>query len=201
MERKSDATRAAIVETALALASQEGLEALSLGPLADAMKMSKSGVFTRFGSRSILQMAVLQNYHGQFQRRVLQPALAARKGLPRLRALFSSSLAHIGEPRLAGCFYISCAAEYDDRPGPLRHELTSGVLAWRALFEQSVAQAVELGQLAASADKGQMVFEIYGLLLAVQHDMRLLERSGSVSQAQQAFEQLLLRHLADGAGS
>ena len=73
------------------------------------------------------------------------------------------------------------------------------MLAWRALFEQSVAQAVELGQLAASADTGQMVFEIYGLLLAVQHDMRLLERGGSVSQAQQAFEQLLLRHLADGA--
>lgn len=199
MERKSDATRAAIVETALLLASQEGLEALSLGPLADAMKMSKSGVFTRFGSRSTLQMAVLKTYHGQFRQRVLQPALAARNGLPRLRALFASSLAHIGEPRLGGCFYISCAAEYDDRPGPLRHELTSGVLAWRALFEQNVAQAVELGQLAASADSGQMVFEIYALLLAVQHDTRLLQRSGSVLQAQQAFEQIVSRHLPAGA--
>ncbi|MFZ4874050.1 TetR/AcrR family transcriptional regulator [Janthinobacterium sp. Mn2066] len=194
MERKSDTTRAAIVERALALASQEGLEALSLGPLADAMKMSKSGVFTRFGSRSTLQMAVLKTYHGQFQRRVLQPALAARQGLPRLRALFASSLEHIGSPQLAGCFYFSCAAEYDDRPGPLRHELTSGVLAWRALFEQSVRQAVELGQLAASANTEQMVFEIYALLLAVQHDTRLLERSGSAAQAQQAFEHILQRH-------
>src|SRR4051812_32584634 len=109
---KSETTRAAIIERALDLASHEGLEALTLGSLADSMKMSKSGVVARVGSRETLQLAVLDDYRRRFEDQVLRPSTVRPPGLPRLRLLFEMSLAQVGSGRTAGCFYISCAAEY-----------------------------------------------------------------------------------------
>jgi AcrR family transcriptional regulator len=196
---KSETTRAAIIERALALASHEGLEALTLGSLADSMKMSKSGVVARVGSRETLQLAVLDDYRRRFEDQVLRPSTGRPPGLPRLRLLFEMSLAQVasGWSRSsgAGCFYISCAAEYDDRPGALRHQVSSSVAAWRDAFERSAAQAVALGQLAPDTDAAQLVFETYALLLAAQHDTRLLERSDGIAHARAGFERLLARCL------
>lgn len=190
---KSETTRAAIIERALDLASHEGLEALTLGSLADSMKMSKSGVVARVGSRETLQLAVLDDYRRRFEDQVLRPSTARPPGLPRLRLLFEMSLAQVGSGRTAGCFYISCAAEYDDRPGALRMEVSSRVAAWREAFEHSAAHAVALGQLGPDTNPAQLVFEIYALLLAAQHDTRLLERSDGVKHARDGFERLLAR--------
>ncbi|MGX4641477.1 TetR/AcrR family transcriptional regulator [Massilia sp. SYSU DXS3249] len=190
---KSERTRAAIIEHALNVASHDGLEALTLGTLADSMKMSKSGVVSRVGSRETLQLAVLANYRQRFEAQVLQPSQASTPGLPRLRRLFDMSLRHVESGRSAGCFYISCAAEYDDRPGPLRHAVTDSVIAWRAAFEREAGQAVALKHLAPDTDPGQLVFEIYALLLAAQHDTRLLEQKGAASRARAGFERLLAR--------
>ncbi len=197
--RKAETTRAAIIEHALGVASHDGLEALTLGTLADSMKMSKSGVFSRVGSRETLQLAVLENYRARFEAQVLQPARGSAPGLARLRRLFDMSLIQIesGAPgrdgHAAGCFYISCAAEYDDRPGPLRHALTDSVIAWRDAFEGSARQAVALRHLAGDTDPAQLVFEIYALLLAAQHDSRLLEQRGAASRARAGFARLLAR--------
>lgn len=190
-ENKAQATRAAIIDHALQVASHDGLEALTMGTLADAMKMSKSGVFNRVGSRETLQLAVLERYRRRFEAQVLRPAQDASAGLARLRHLFRMSLDQVASRQSAGCFYFSCAAEYDDRPGPVRQELTCGVLEWRAAFEASVAQARQAGQLTPDTDCQQFVFEIYALLLAVQHDTRLLEQSNSIDRALAAFEKLL----------
>jgi AcrR family transcriptional regulator len=189
--RKSETTRAAIIERALDLASHEGLEALTLGSLADSMKMSKSGVVARVGSRETLQLAVLDDYRRRFEAQVLRPSTGRPPGLPRLRLLFEMSLAQVGEGRTAGCFYISCAAEYDDRPGALRHEVSSSVAGWRAAYERNATQAVALGQMAPDTDPAQLVYEIYALLLAAQHDTRLLERSEGIAHARAGFERLL----------
>lgn len=195
-ENKAQATRATIIAHALEVASHDGLEALTMGTLADALKMSKSGVFKRVGSRETLQLAVLEQYRRRFEAQVLAPARDAAPGLPRLRRLFRMSLDQVASRQWAGCFYFSCAAEYDDRPGPVRHELMCGVLAWREGFEQSARQARQAGHLAASTDCEQLVFELYALLLAVQHDMRLLERAGSNGRALAAFEKLVEQHAA-----
>lgn len=192
-ERKSESTRAAIIEHALGLASHDGLEALTLGTLADSMKMSKSGVFSRVGSRETLQLAVLANYRQRFEAQVLAPARHTAPGLPRLRRLFDMSLLQIESGQSAGCFYISCAAEYDDRPGAVRHALTDSVRAWRDAFEEGARQAVLLGHLAAGPEPGQLVFEIYALLLAAQHDTRLLEQRSAAARARAGFERLLAR--------
>lgn len=198
--RKSESTRAAIIEHALGVASHDGLEALTLGTLADSMKMSKSGVFSRVGSRETLQLAVLANYRQRFEAQVLHPARMVAPGLARLRRLFDMSLLQVESGKSAGCFYISCAAEYDDRPGAVRHALTSSVTAWRDAFGDAARQAVELGHVGADTDAEQLVFEIYALLLAAQHDARLLEQCGAATRARSGFERLLARHGATQPG-
>lgn len=190
---KSETTRAAIIEHALNLASHGGLETLTLGSLADSLKMSKSGVVARVGTREMLQLAVLDDYRRRFEAQVLAPARCGPPGLPRLRRLFAMSLMQLESGRTAGCFYISCAAEYDDRPGSVRQALTSSVQAWRDAFDESARQAVALGQLAPGVQPEQMVFEIYALLLAAQHDMRLLERGDGLARAREGFEGLIRR--------
>lgn len=191
--RKSETTRNAIIDHALAVASHGGLEALTLGSLADSMKMSKSGVVARVGSRETLQLAVLDSYRRRFEAQVMSPARGVPPGLPRLQRLFDMSLEQVASGATAGCFYISCAYEYDDRPGTVRHQLASSVRAWREAFISNAQQAVDLGQLAQGTDAEQLVFEIYALLLAAQHDTRLLDSSDGLHHARAGFERLLAR--------
>jgi len=200
--RKAETTRTAIIEHALGVAAHEGLEALTLGALADSMRMSKSGVFSRVGSRETLQLAVLANYRARFEAQVLQPVRGSAPGLARLRRLFDTSLRQIeaGTQGAAGCFYISCAAEYDDRPGLLRHAVTDSVNAWREAFEECAREAVALRHLAADTDPSQLVFEIYALLLGAQHDSRLLEQRGAATRARAGFKRLLARCGAPNEG-
>jgi len=190
---KSDATRSAILEHALEIASQGGLESLTIGGLADALRMSKSGVFARFGSRETLQLAVLDRYRQRFEAQVMAVSLCSEPGLPRLRRLFRMSLHQVSSGQPAGCFYISCAAEYDDRPGSVRHQLASGVAAWRDAFELSAREAVGAGHLAPDTCPRQLVFEIYALLLAAQHDLRLLERGDGSMRAEAGFQRIVSR--------
>lgn len=199
ISRKSETTRAAIIDRALAVASHDGLEALTLGSLADAMKMSKSGVVARVGTRETLQLAVLDNYRRRFEAQVMAPARGVEAGLARLRRLFDMSLQQVACGQTAGCFYISCAYEYDDRPGSVRRQLMGSVRAWRDAFSGNAELAVASGQLNAGTDAEQMVFEIYALLLAAQHDMRLLERDDGLAHARAGFERLLVRYGAQGS--
>ena len=88
--QKGQQTKAAIVDAALNLAAQIGLEGLSIGAVAELTKMSKSGVFAHFGSREELQISVVREYHARFEQEVFYAALKAPRGLPRLRAMFAN---------------------------------------------------------------------------------------------------------------
>ena len=46
---KGSATKTLILDAALEIASKSGLEGLTIGNLAESVKMSKSGVFAHFG--------------------------------------------------------------------------------------------------------------------------------------------------------
>jgi AcrR family transcriptional regulator len=191
--QKGQATKAAIVDAALGLATQIGLEGLSIGALAEVMGMSKSGVFAHFGSREELQISVVREYHQRFEGEVFYPALQAPRGLPRLQALFANWMKRTSVELDSGCLYISGAVEFDDRPGPVRDTLVSSVQTWLGAMGRAVRSAVAEGHLQAGTDPDQMLFEIHGLILALHYEARFLKTPASIAHALQGFEHIVAR--------
>ena len=191
---KGQQTKAAIVDAALGLATQIGLEGLSIGALAEVTQMSKSGVFAHFGSREELQISVIREYHARFEEEVFYPALKAGRGLPRLRALFANWMKRTSVESDSGCIYISGAVEFDDRPGPVRDALASSVHTWLAAMQRAVVSAQELGHLNAASRPEDVLFQIHGLILALHYEARFLKTPGSVDRAVRIFEEILSRH-------
>ena len=189
--RKGDATRAAIVEAALAVARRDGLEGLTIGVLADALSMSKSGVFAHFGSREELQLAVLNEYAARFVDDVLRPAVAEPRGLPRLRALLENWLTLLGRELEQGCLLIAGASEYDDRPGPLHDAMVRIVTAWKKELLRAIELARAEGHVERRVEPDQLVFEIYGVMLVTHQDARLLRSKNSLRRARAALARLL----------
>lgn len=191
--QKGQQTKAAIVDAALGLATQIGLEGLSIGALAEVMQMSKSGVFAHFGSREELQISVIREYHARFEDEVFYPAINVPRGVPRLRALFDNWMKRTSVEIDSGCIYISGAAEFDDRPGPVRDALASSVNTWLTAMHRSVQIAVSEGHLRADTDAGQVAFEIHALILALHYEARFLRSPGSMQRAVRGFEGILSR--------
>ncbi len=189
--RKGELTRVAILDVALDLASRDGLEGLTIGLLADKMNMSKSGVFAHFGSREDLQIEVLKLYHSRFEQEVFFPSVQEARGIARLKAMFARWIKRVSVEIASGCIYISGAVEYDDRPGPIREELVAMVRAWQGALLRCVQQAIECGDLKPDTDAEQMVYEMYGLILALHHDARFLRMPGSVERARAGFDRLI----------
>ena len=189
--KKGELTRAAIVAAALELSARVGLEGLTIGALAERMQMSKSGVFAHFGSREDLQIAVLKAYEQRFVDDVLIPGLTAPRGLPRLRAIMDRWLERTALEAADGCIWISGASEYDDRPGAVREELVTMVKAWQRELTRAAQQAADLGDLHPGVPVAELVFELYGLALALHHDTRLLKAPDSLSRARRVFHRIL----------
>jgi len=196
---KGRQTRATILDAALTLASHMGLEGLSIGALAEVTQMSKSGVFAHFGSREELQISVVREYHAKFEDEVFRPAMKARRGLPRLRALFDRWFKRVSVEIDAGCIYISGAVEFDDRPGPVRDALVTMVQTWQDALERAIGLAIDEGHLRADTDPKQVLFEVHGLILALHHDARFLRHAGADARARAAFENVLSRYVTPNA--
>ncbi|KAF1043947.1 TetR/AcrR family transcriptional regulator [Xylophilus sp.] len=192
--QKGQQTKAAIVDAALGLATQIGVEGLSIGALAEVMGMSKSGVFAHFGSREELQISVIREYHARFEDEIFFPALSAPRGLPRLRAMFALWMQRSSIEIDAGCIYISGAVEFDDCPGPVRDALCGSVRTWHAAMKRAIVIAKEEGQLGADLDADQMLFEIHGLILALHYEARFLKTPGSIERATRGFDNILSRY-------
>ena len=194
--QKGQQTKAAIVDAALGLATQIGLEGLSIGALAEVTRMSKSGVFAHFGSREELQISVIREYHQRFEQEVFYPALSEPRGLPRLRAMFANWMQRTSVELDSGCIYISGAVEFDDRPGPVRDALAWSVQTWHSAMKRAITLAKREGHLDAATDEEQMLFEIHGLILALHYEARFLKNPGSIARANAGFEHILQRYCA-----
>lgn len=191
---KAEHTKAVIVDAALRLASQIGLEGLSIGALAEVTQMSKSGVFAHFGSREELQISVVREYFVRFERDVFMPTLQLERGLPRLRALFVNWMSQVAHEVQSGCLFISGAVEFDDRSGPVRDALEQSTKTWLAAVRRCISMAIEVGHLTKTTDPKQMMFEIHGLILAVHYEAKFLKSMRSMERAKVGFESLLTRY-------
>jgi AcrR family transcriptional regulator len=164
-EGKGAQTRAAILERAVDLASVEGLQGLTIGRLAAELEMSKSGLFAHFGSKQELQLATVEAAARRFRLAVIEPALAAPDGAPRLRAMAESYLDHL-DLYTGGCFWGATSAEYDDRPGPVRDAIAAALDGWLAELERNA-------RLAGVADPDRFAFEMYAVVMGANSRFRL----------------------------
>lgn len=195
--QRSELTRAAIIGAALDLAAAEGLESISLQAVADRIGLSKSGVFSRVGSRETLQKAVVEEFGKRFIDDVFVPAMQQPKGLPRLDAIVQRWIVRTRDVEArSGCVFSAGAFELDDRDGPLRDHLHGEVMRWRSALRRTVMQAVEAGHLKPDTDPEQLVGAIYSLMLGMVHDVRFLREPRTAERVQATWRRLLSTYQA-----
>ena len=167
-KRRSDGERSrnAILREAAQLATVEGIGGLSIGRLADAVGMSKSGLFAHFGSKEELQLATIETAEELFREIVIAPSLEATSGLGRLQQLAENFLRHVEAGVFpGGCFFASVAAEMDTHPGPVRDLAIAVSNEWYGLLVSAVQDAKAEGAIDPSEDAEQLAFEIDSYLL------------------------------------
>lgn len=195
--QRSGLTLAAILDTALEMAASDGLESLTVGEVAKRLGLSKSGVFSRIGSREALQKAVVEEYDRRFLQDVFVPAMREPRGLPRLNAIMRLWLQRARDVEIrTGCLYCAGAFEYDDREGPLRELLLDGTRRWRAALKRTAIQAIEAGHLKPDTDAEQLVYELDGLFVALMREARFLRDPRAADRAWCAYERLIASLLA-----
>ena len=194
--RRSDGERSrnAILREAAQLATVEGIGGLSIGRLADAVGMSKSGLFAHFGSKEELQLATIETANGVFNEHVIEPASGAPTGLGRLQQLLDRFLRHVeGDVFLGGCFFASVAAEMDTRPGPVRDLAVQVVGEWVGRLEAAARDAQAEGAIDPSEDAQQLAFELNSYLLLANAQFVVSRESTPIDRARRAVERRLDR--------
>lgn len=192
-------THAAIVARGVAVASVEGLEGLTIGRLAADLGMSKSGLLGHFGSKQALQLEVVDAAAAIFSREVADRAARGAvdrasdgPGLARLRAICAAWVSYLERPVFpGGCFFMAAASEYDDRPGRVRDAIAGLVALWERDLRMRVRAAVRAGELPADTDPDQVVFELAGVMTALNYALRLRRDPAAVVRAQRAIARLL----------
>jgi AcrR family transcriptional regulator len=185
---RGEQTREAILGRAVDVASLEGLEGLTIGRLAGELRMSKSSLFSHFGSKEELQLAALDRATGVLWREVVEPAAAAEPGLPRLRALLEGYLRYLErEVFPGGCFLSAAAAEFDGRPGRVRDAIAEASSAWAAQLEEQARRARRQGDLPADTPAAQLVFELNAFANAANADYQLHRNRRAFKQARTAI--------------
>src|SRR4051794_11828260 len=159
-------SRAAILHEAARLATVDGLDGLSLAKLADAVGMSKSGLFAHFGSKEELQLATIEAASATFEEEVIAPARETPAGVPRLRAYVEQFLDHVEDAVFpGGCFFVSAVSELDTHPGPVRDGAMAFSQRWLGLLAEEVTAGQAGGELAAAADPSQIAFELHAFMV------------------------------------
>jgi AcrR family transcriptional regulator len=190
---KGEETRAAVLEQAFAMASRLGLEGLTIGNLAEAAGLSKSGLFAHFQSKEALQVETLRFAAQLFIDNVIRPALKARRGEPRVRALFERWLEWAkADTLVGGCLFVAASTELDDREGPARQELVRQQKDWLEFVSTVAGGAVTEGHFRAKLDTEQFAIDVYGVMLACHHSRRLLRDPRAEERARRAFDALIL---------
>ena len=202
-ERGAKKTKAVILDTALKIASLAGIEGLTIGELAKAVGMSKSGLFAHFHGKDNLQLSVLQAATDQFVDSVMKPAFKEPRGEPRIRALFANYLGHLNNEKAlpGGSVLISASIELDDRPGVLRDFVKKAQNDLIKNIERAAKIAVEEGHFREDLDVELFAWTLYSFILGYHHFQRMLESPKAEQHVKRSFKGLLEVSRATNAGS
>jgi AcrR family transcriptional regulator len=186
---KGQRTRQSILDRAVDLASLEGLEGLTIGRLADELKMSKSGLFAHFGSKEELQLAAIEAASRRFVDSVVRPVLQEPRGYPRLVALCRSWLAYVQHGVFpGGCFFAAASFEFDGRPGIVRDAVVKEMGDWMAALEKAIRLAKEEGHIDPKLEPTQLAFELHAFFLGANFSFNLRNDLKAFERAKRAIE-------------
>jgi AcrR family transcriptional regulator len=196
---KGEDTRNAVLGTALSLATELGLEGVTIGRLAEHVGMSKSGLFAHFASKENLQVAILDEAVERFVGLVVTPALKKPRGEPRVVALFERWFEWSKSDFLpGGCIFVTAGVELDNRPGPARDRLVSAQRDWLATLAGAARIAIEERHFRASLDTEQLAHEIFSIAYGYHFLRRILDPKLAERRARAAFARLLADARATG---
>ena len=185
-------TRKAILHQAVSLATVEGLEGLSIGGLAKALGISKSGLYAHFGSKQELQLATIEEADRVFHLEVIDPALAAPEGLPRLISVCDHFFDHLQRQTFpGGCFFAGAILEMGTRPGPVKERIGAFQLSFVGLILGFALKAQELGELPDGEDITLLVFELNGIILAANASFVMSNDPAMLEMARRAVRRRL----------
>ncbi len=185
-------TRGAILRAAASLATVEGLEGLSIGHLAAAIGMSKSGLYAHFGSKQELQLATVEEAERIFDDEVVQPTLTARPGLAQLAAVCEAFFGYVQRRVFpGGCFFAATALEMGTHPGPVKDRVAAIQSGFAELLRGFAATALEQHELPAWEDPGRLAFELHAILLAADTKFILFDDPAVLDLARQVIRQRL----------
>ncbi|WP_243792918.1 TetR/AcrR family transcriptional regulator [Saccharopolyspora gloriosae] len=189
---EAQATRARILTRAAEIASEEGLEGVTIGRLAGELEMSKSGVLGHFGTKEALQFATLDGAFANFWQRVVEAALPVRPGMRRLLTLCENSITFLATLELpGGCLMTAAATEFDGRPGPVRDAVAERWSWWRGRLREELTAAADNGELPAHFDVDQAIFEIIAVGLALNQALQLDHDPQATERAHRAIRRIL----------
>jgi AcrR family transcriptional regulator len=192
--RRSDGERSrrTILREAAQLATVEGIEGLSISRLAEAVGMSKSGLFAHFSSKEELQLATIETASAIFDEQVVKPSFFAPTGLERLQQLAENFLRHVEDSVFpGGCFFASVAAEMDTHPGPVRDLAVQLSDDWFGQLSTAVRDAQAEGAIELSEDPAQLAFELDAYLLLANAQFIAGQGSTAIERARRALERRL----------
>ena len=192
LKTKGERTRQAILTTAADLATQEGLEPLSIGRLAEATGMSKSGLFAHFGSKGELQLATVDHAASLFVEEVIAPARAAPKGLARVWALCDHMIDYSERQVFpGGCFFAATSAEFSHRPGRVRDRIEQMMRSWLSYLEHAVEQAQQAGELDPEVSAREIAFQLDAFAQSANAQYQLFREPSVFDEARRAVRQRL----------
>lgn len=195
---QGEQTRKAILQCAMDLASVDGLTGLSIGGLAKELKMSKSGLFSHFGSKEALQLAVIEGARNLLLREVVRPALRAPKGLPRLWSLCEAWLRYTEQQLFrGGCFFAATSTEFNSRPGPIRDRLAEIMAERQQTFARLIAKAQQVGDIQDSVDTKQLAYELDMLLFGANWAFQLYGDEDAIVRSRLAMQHRLQNSCID----
>jgi len=187
---KGEDTKTAILETGLNMASKLGLECVTIGSLAKATGLSKSGLFAHFNSKENLQVGIVNHAAEIFWENVVAPALKVQSGIPRIQALVQNWV-RWGSTLTGGCIFVSASSDFSDRPGNVRDALLRQQQFWLDCLSRIAESAVKAGDFRADTDCQQFAFDLYSLLLGVHLYYQLLRDTETGKRQRSALNRLL----------
>ena len=189
---KGEETRSAVLGSALSLATQVGLEGLTIGKLAEHVGMSKSGLFAHFSSKENLQIAILEEAVARFVALVVVPALKKPRGEPRLRALVDNWLSWSKQDFMpGGCIFVVAGVELDDRPGPARDHFVASQKDWLSTIAQAARIGIEEKHFRKDLDTEQLAHEVYSIAIGYHFLRRIGDAARAERRARTAFERIV----------